>query len=144
MRIALFVSAISVAACQPVPHSALTNVDWTNGQRPCSEQNLSFKNNMIAYNVVDGRIELFDILSMEPVPNDVELVRVVTAPAAALRKSLSSQGKEWLPEQKATVVFRSHNNRLSLVGLQRPGHLNVEKPTASQSIMFDLLACPSG
>lgn len=144
MRIALVFCVISLAACQPVQPDSLTKVDWTNGKQPCLGRNLSFKDGKIAYNVTDGRIELFDIVSMEAIPSDAELVRVAAAPAAALRKILDSQGKEWRQEQITTFIFRVHDEKLSLAGLQRSGHPNVEKPTASQSIRFDLRACPSG
>lgn len=142
MRILLLLGVIPIAACQPSEPNLLAAVDWTNGKHPCSERNLSFKNDKIANNVIDGRIELFDIEAAASIPTDTELVRIHAAPAKALRSSLASHGIDWPEDRQTTFIFRVHGNRLSLVGVQRPDRVRMEAPTATQANRFDLLACP--
>jgi len=142
MRLLYLLGIMPIAACQPPQPNLLEAVDWTNGQRPCSESNLSFKNGKVAYNVIDGRIELFDVREVVAVSNDAELVKVTAAPAKALRSSLGSKGLDWPESEQLSLLFRVHNSKLSLVGVQRPGHARMEVPTASQANRFDLMACP--
>lgn len=143
MRKLLLSAAMMLTACQSTPSNPLTDNDWTNGQQPCSKSNLSFKNERIVYNVIDGQIPMFDIDWVAPVPKETEYFIVHAKPAKELQASLKEQGKDWPSGSQPTLLFRVHEGRLSLVGIARNRTERVHVPAANQANRFNLVACPS-
>ena len=133
-----------VAGCRSESANRLLASDWTNGEQPCSENHLSFRDGKIAY-YPKGReaLALSEIVWMSPVSKDSELTIVQVRPSLLVLQQWEKRGINLPGDVNPTWVFRVHDGRLALVAQARNEKERVYPPSAEQKNVFDLIACPT-
>ena len=142
MRVSVFLLLIVLAACSRSDAAPLTQSDWTNGQKPCSENHLSFRDGRIAYHPRGSRpLVMFEIVSMDTDAADHTLTEVITKPTGPVRQEAERQGLAVPLDYVGMMLFRVVNGRLSLVEVANGDGSNRHPASVVGRRNFELLRC---
>ena len=143
MRPSLLSVALGLSACSASHATPLTETDWTNGQQPCSENRMSFRNGQIAYYPRGSRpLVMFEIVSFKADAADPSLTAVVVKPTATVLQEAQREGLKATGSLDGIMFFRVTNNRLALVEAGRADGSNRHPASPTTSRYFDLIRCP--
>lgn len=142
MRISLLALVVLMAACSRSDANPLTQSDWTNGQQPCSENRMSFRDGRMAYYPKGSQpLVMFNIVSMNKDSTDPSLTDVVVAPTPAVVERAKVEGKEVPSNYSQMLLFRVEGERLNLVATARADGSNRLPANAIASGDMRLVRC---